>query len=116
MGFHYAHKPPGAGPSWLADQVGAGGAILVEFAQRDAPTCRLEEPIMAKVLKRYANRLRVVQSDVDASPEDAAAFAVSAVPTFVLFVDGVEKDRLVGYQSVDDLTRALEEGAVPPPD
>jgi thioredoxin 1 len=115
MGLHFAHKPPDAGPEWLAGEVAAGGAVLVEFAQRDAPTCRLEEPVMAKIFKRYATRATLVQSDVDASPGDAASFDVTAVPTFVLFIDGVEKDRLVGYQSVDDLSRALEE-ALPPPD
>jgi thioredoxin 1 len=109
MGFHFAHKPAGAGPHWLADLVAGGGPVLVEFTQRDAPTCRLEEPIMAKIFKRYADRLMMVQSDVDASPEDAATFAVTAVPTFVLFVEGMERERLVGYQSVDDLVRAVEE-------
>ncbi len=114
MGFHYAHKPAGAGANWLADQVAGHHAVLVEFAQRGAPTCRLEEPVLVKILKRYANRLTVVQSDVDASPEDAAAFDVSAVPTFVLFVDGVEKGRLTGFQSVDDLIRTLD-AALPAP-
>jgi hypothetical protein len=31
------------------------------------------------------------------------------VPTFVLFVDGKEKWRLVGYQSADQLIKQVEE-------
>jgi thiol-disulfide isomerase/thioredoxin len=39
---------------------------------------------------------------------DAAAFAVTAVPTFLLFVDGVEKLRLAGFQSVADRTGVID--------
>jgi thioredoxin 1 len=108
MGIHLVHKATNARPGRLADQVAQGGAVLVEFSERDAPTCRLEEPVLDKVLRRYADRMRVVQTDVEGSPADAAAYSIEAVPTFLLFVDGVEKMRLVGYQSADQLTRALD--------
>jgi thioredoxin 1 len=112
MGFHFAHKPPDSRP--LPEQLAAGGAVLVEFVERGAPACRLEEPILAQIDGRYGDRLRVVRVDVDSAPDDAASFAVSAVPTFVLFVDGREKCRLVGYQSVDDLARALDRAFAAP--
>ncbi len=113
MGFRFGHKATVARPGELAQEISGAPAVLVEFADADTPMCRLEEPILTKILKRYADRLKVVQADVEGSPSDAAAFAVTAVPTFVLFILGVEKFRLVGYQSVDDLTRALDE-ALPP--
>lgn len=107
MGFHFTHKASIALPGHLASQV-ADGAVLVEFSERDAPACRMEVPVLDKILRRYPDRLRVLQADVENSPADAAAFAVGAVPTFLLFVDGVEKMRLVGYQSVDSLTASLD--------
>jgi thioredoxin 1 len=110
MGLIFGHKGPDDGPAWLADQVAAGDALLVEFTERDAPTCRLEGPIVAKVHHRFGDRVRMIHVDVKTSPADAAAYAVTAVPTFVLFVHGEEKGRLVGYQSVDDLTGALDRG------
>ncbi len=109
MGFHLARKAGDAEPGQLARQLAAGGALLVEFAQRDAPACRLEEAIVAEILRRYEARLRVLRSDVEGSPADATAYSVTAVPTFVFFMEGLEKFRLVGYQSVDDLTRAIDE-------
>jgi thioredoxin-like negative regulator of GroEL len=114
VGFHFTHKATMAVPGRLAEQVAEAPVVLVEFAERDAPACRLEEPILSQILRRYADRLKVIQADVESSPADAAAFGVSAVPTFVLFVDGAEKFRLSGYQSVDTLTAALDE-ALPPP-
>ena len=114
MGFHFSHKATIAQPGRLAERVAAGGALLVEFAEHDAPACRLQEPVLDQVLRHFADRLSVVQADVETSPSDAAAFAVTAVPTFLLFVDKVEKLRLVGYQSVDDLTTAIDEVLAPP--
>ncbi len=114
MGFHFAHKALGAQPGRLAEQVAAAKAVLVEFAAHDAPACRLEEPILSQVLRRYADRMSVLQADVESSPSDAKAFDVTAVPTFLLFVAGVEKTRLVGYQSIDDLTQAIDSVLAPP--
>ncbi len=114
MGFHISHKASSAERGRLRDQVASAPAVLVEFSERDAPACRLQEPILSQVLRRYADRLKVVQADVEGSPADAAEFQVSAVPTFVLFVNGAEKWRLVGYQSVADLTAALDQSLAPP--
>ena len=109
MGFHFTHKATSAKPGRLAQQVGSAHAVLVEFAAKDAPACRLEEPILSQILRRYADKLSVLQADVESSPTDAKAFGVEAVPTFLLFIEGQEKLRLVGYQSVDALTRAIDE-------
>ena len=114
MGFHFSHKATIAEPGRLAERVAVGGAVLVEFAEHDAPACRLQEPVLDQVLRHFADRLSVVQADVESSPSDAAAFSVTAVPTFILFVDTVEKLRLVGYQSVDELTKAIDEVLAPP--
>jgi thioredoxin 1 len=108
VGFHFTHKASIAEPGRLAEHVAAAKVVLVEFAAKDAPTCRLEEPILSKILRRYADRLSVVQADVESAPKDAEAFHVTAVPTFLLFIDGVEKLRLVGYQSFDELTQAVD--------
>jgi thioredoxin 1 len=108
MGFHIVHKATSTRSGKLRQQLAAGGAVLVEFAERDAPACRLEEPVLSQVLRRYVDRLHVLQADIEGSPDDAAAFGIVAVPTFVLFVDGMEKFRLVGFQSVDNLTEAID--------
>ncbi len=114
MGYHFSHKATTVQPGRLAERLAARGAVLVEFAEHDAPACRLQEPVLTQVLRHFADRLSVVQADVETSPADATAFAITAVPTFLLFLDGAEKLRLVGYQSIGDLTAAID-GVLPPP-
>ena len=109
MGFRYAHQASKAQPGKLAELIAKDKVLLVEFAARDAPACRLEHPVLSEILRRYADRLSVVQADVEGSPHDAEQFGVTAVPTFLLFVEGQEKMRLVGYQGFDDLAVAIDE-------
>jgi thioredoxin 1 len=114
VGFHLLHKATTAVPGHLAEHVRTvPHPVLVEFANKDIPTCRMEEPVLAKILRRYADRLAVLQADVETSGPDAAELGVTAVPTFILFVDGTERMRLVGYQTLEQLTNALDQ-ALPP--
>ncbi|MGH9125638.1 MAG: thioredoxin family protein [Acidimicrobiales bacterium] len=118
MGFRYAHKASHAAPGKLAELVAKDAAqdkvLLLEFAAADAPACRLEHPVLSEILRRYADRMSVIQADVESSPEDAEVFGVTAVPTFVLFVEGKERLRLVGYQTLDALTTAIDDASGEP--
>jgi thioredoxin-like negative regulator of GroEL len=113
--FHVFHKATKVKPGRLTEILGHYTVpVLVEFAEKDSPACRLEEPVLTQVLRHFADRLGVVQTDVLSSQEDAERFGVAAVPTFVLFVDGKERLRLVGYQTAEQLIKQLEQ--VIPPD
>lgn len=109
MGFHFGGKASADRPGRVAEEVASSKAVLVEFGERDAPACRLEAHVLSQLLSRYGDRLRVLHVDVRNAPSQADAYAVTAVPTFVLFVDGAETRRLVGFQSVEDLARGLDE-------
>jgi thioredoxin 1 len=114
MGFHLHHRATMARPGRLREYVRTSSRpLLLEFASKDAPTGRMEEPVLAGILRRYADRLSVVQADVETSATDANEFGVTAVPTFLLFVNGDERLRLVGYQTFEQLTKALDE-VLPP--
>jgi thioredoxin-like negative regulator of GroEL len=110
VGFHIHHKATKAKPGRLAELLSHYHVpVLVEFAEKDSPACRMEEPVLAQLLRRFPDQLAVVQTDTEASKEDVEQFGIAAVPTFVLFVDGKEKWRLVGYQSADQLIKQVEE-------
>lgn len=47
------------------------------------------------------------QIDVDAQKETASALKIEAMPTIIVFKDGKEYDRIVGYKSTDDLLEWL---------
>jgi thioredoxin 1 len=110
VGFHIHHKATKAQPGRLRELLTHYTMpVLIEFAERDSPACRMEEPVLSKVLRHFPDRLAVIQADTQASPEDAERFGVAAVPTFLLLVDGKERMRLVGFQTADQLIKAIED-------
>jgi thioredoxin-like negative regulator of GroEL len=114
MGFHIHHKATKVKPGRLAEILAQCKVpVLVEFAEKDSPACRMQEPVLSQVLRHFSDRLAVVQTDTEASAEDVERFGVAAVPTFILFVNGKEQMRLVGYQAADQLIKVLEESLSP---
>ena len=80
----------------------------VEVLQADRPTlvdfwaewcgpCRMMSPILEKLAEENADTFRVVKLDVQANPDVAIRYAVTSIPTMLLFVGGEVKERLVGY-------------------
>ena len=64
-------------------------------AARIAPDEDVPRPVLAE-LAAERDDLRIVQLDVDADQRTAAEYGVLSMPTFILFRDGREVQRLVG--------------------
>jgi thioredoxin 1 len=69
--------------------------VLVDFTAAWCPPCRVMKPVLAE-LASDRDDLRVVQLDVDNDQRTAAEYGVLSMPTFILFRDGREVQRLVG--------------------
>jgi thioredoxin 1 len=72
--------------------------VLVEFGAVWCPPCRAAMPILAQLSDELAGKLTVVTIDTDAEPRVAAELCVLALPTFVLYRDGIPVLRTVGFQ------------------
>lgn len=70
--------------------------VLVDFFATWCGPCKMMAPILDEVARDYAGKLKVVKVDVDESAETAAAFGVTAMPTFVVVKDGQEVYRRMG--------------------
>ena len=92
--------------SWEREVTSAGLPVLVEFWSGDSAPCRFEEPVLEEVAA-HNQGLKVLRVDVDAEPELVDRYGVRALPTMVLFLDGVEVRRLVGFHESAELDEAL---------
>ena len=79
--------------------------ILVDFWAEWCGPCRMIAPIVEEIARDYNGRLQVVKMNVDANPRTPARLGIMGIPTLILFKDGREVDRVVGYRP----KRALEE-------
>jgi len=70
--------------------------VLVDFWADWCPPCRMISPIVEELSRELAGTLAVASVDVEAHPDLAQRYQAFGLPTLALFVDGVERMRLIG--------------------
>lgn len=78
------------------DELVAKGDVLVDFFATWCGPCKMLSPIIESVAKENPD-LTVLKVDVDEVGALAARYGVASIPTLIHFVDGVEKDKALGY-------------------
>jgi thioredoxin 1 len=90
-----------------AEVLAADRPVLVEFSAAWCGPCRMITPVLAELAAEYADRLKVVELDVDRDPGVPAAYGVLSMPTLMVFRAGEPVKSLVGARSKHRLLRDL---------
>ena len=89
----------------------AGQPVLVDFWAPWCGPCRMITPILEQLAAENGETVKIVKVNVDESPNTAATYGVSAIPTLMLFKDGQVVDRFVGVQPKNRLQEAISQAA-----
>ena len=81
--------------------------VLVDFWATWCGPCRMVAPVLEEIASERDN-VRIAKLDVDANPITAGRFGVRAIPTLILFKDGKEAQRLVGYMPKERLLQQIQ--------
>lgn len=81
--------------------------ILDLWAEWCAP-CKMLEPIVEDAARDFEGRIKVGKVDVDADPEIADQYKVMSIPTVLVFFQGKEIGRIVGYSPKREFYKRLE--------
>ncbi|MFJ6083447.1 thioredoxin family protein [Streptomyces sp. NPDC092369] len=82
--------------NFATEVIGAELPVLVEFTADWCPPCRQMGPVLRALAAEEADRLKVVQLDVDRNPEITNAYKVLSMPTFMVFRGGEPVKAMVG--------------------
>jgi thiol-disulfide isomerase/thioredoxin len=97
--------------SALASSSVANDAILLEFSSAQCGPCLAMKPVVSELIARG---VPVRQVDVSKEAHLARRFGIRSTPTYVVLRDGKEVTRLLGVQSVSELSAALNQSAAGP--
>jgi thioredoxin 1 len=98
--------------TFTSEVLQASDPTLVDFWAAWCGPCHMIAPIVEEIAGEYSDRLKVAKMDVDANPNTPGQLGIRGIPTLILFKDGAEVKRLVGYRPkeamVDDLLPHIE--------
>lgn len=73
------------------------GYAFIDFWATWCGPCKMAGPIIDELSVEYAGKIFVGKIDVDAEPDLAGKYGVMSIPTCILFKDGNEIGRQVGF-------------------
>ncbi len=82
--------------------------VLVDFFAEWCGPCKMMGPVIDELAREYDGKWKIGKCDVDASGATAQKYGVQSIPTLIVFKDGKEVDRMMGFQSKDVLMKKLE--------
>lgn len=72
--------------------------VLVDFWAEWCGPCKMLAPVVAKVAEKHADKLVAFKLDVDSNPESAQKYQISSIPCCIVYKNGEEKGRLMGFK------------------
>jgi len=82
--------------------------VLVDFWAPWCGPCKLLAPTVDALAGDYSSKMRVVKVNTDDNRQAAINYRVEGLPTLMLFKNGEPVERIVGLQTKDRVTAALE--------
>lgn len=83
--------------------------VLVDFFATWCGPCQMAAPVLDKLADEMGEKLKIGKVDVDQARDIATKYEVMSIPCMVVFKEGKEVDRKVGFPGEAALKAWIEE-------
>ena len=80
------------------------GLVLADFWAPWCGPCKMIAPVLEELDAELGEKLKIVKVNVDDNQQTAGNYGVMSIPTLIVFKDGEQVDKTVGFQPKDQLT------------
>ncbi len=81
--------------------------VVVDFWAPWCGPCKAIAPILEDLANEQGDAVKICKVNVESNSEIAGNYDIRAIPTILIFKDGVVADTVVGLTSLDDLKAKL---------
>lgn len=81
--------------------------VLVDFWAEWCGPCRMLAPIVESISNKHADFLTVLKCNTDVSPLFAKKAEISSIPCCIIYQNGKEIHRIIGFKSEDAFEKEL---------
>ncbi|KGR78740.1 thioredoxin [Ureibacillus manganicus] len=81
----------------------ANGVVLVDFWATWCGPCKMIAPVLEEIDAEIGDQVKIAKLDVDNNQATAAEYQVMSIPTLLLFKDGQQVAKTVGFQPKEAL-------------
>lgn len=92
-----------------SEVLGASEPVVVDFWAEWCMPCRILAPTIDDVADEHAGSVKVGKVDTDANRDTSMKYAISAIPTVIIFKGGEVAKKFVGLTKKEDIETALSE-------
>ncbi len=87
--------------------LGSGQPVLVDFWAEWCPPCQMQGPVVEQAAEQMPD-VKFAKLNADEGGDIVQEYGIRNIPTLILFKDGKEAGRKVGYQSMDQLEEFIK--------
>lgn len=84
--------------------------VLVDFWASWCGPCKLAEPVLEQLSEEYKDKVVITKLNVDENPKMTEKFGIMSIPTTVLFKDGKEIGRQIGFAGKGKFVELIKKG------
>lgn len=89
------------------DELTSKGNVVVDFYANWCGPCKMLTPVLEELVEERSD-LVVVKVDVDKFHEIASKYSVSSIPTIIIFKDGKEVNKNIGFLPKPSLVKFID--------
>ncbi|MGA3291545.1 MAG: thioredoxin [Candidatus Microgenomates bacterium] len=84
--------------------------VLVDFWAEWCGPCKMASPVLEELSETYKDKVLIMKLNVDENPVMSGKLGVMSIPTTILFKDGKEVGRQVGFSGKEAFETLMKKG------